>query len=210
MWFEDQNHKKVQICSNIVHKTTPKTQWNLNSFPQIEQQWANCTQILSSSAAALSLSRSASLTCALCQRGAQAHLDVVYPNVSSGAVSKETFHHHLPWRDRGREEREEVRGRRGERGPGTRVRRRRKTIKSLYAAFDFNAASAPLLASSADFFMRTLTACDVPDAYSDAYRDIVTYFSLFQSQTWPEVTEGLKEMMLSCVPRCFSFSKQLW
>lgn len=51
------------------------------------------------------------------------------------------------------------------------------------------------------FFMRTLTACDVPDAYKGAYRDIVTYFSSFQSQTWPEVTEGLKKMMLSYVPR---------
>lgn len=81
------------------------------------------------------------------------------------------------------------------------MRRRRKTIKSLYAAFDFNAAFAPLQASLADFFMRTLSACDVPDAYRGAYRDIVTYFSLFQSQTWPEVTEGLKKMMLSYVPR---------
>lgn len=90
-------------------------------------------------------------------------------------------------------ETEEVRGRRGKRGPGTRVRRRRKAIKSLYGAFDFNSASAPLQASLADFFMRTLAACDVPDAYSDAYRDIVTYFSSFQSQTWPEVTEGLKK-----------------
>lgn len=81
------------------------------------------------------------------------------------------------------------------------MRRRRKTIKSLYAAFDFNAAFAPLQASLADFFMRTLTACDVPDAYRGAYRDIVTYFSSFQSQTWPEVTEGLKKMMLSYVPR---------
>lgn len=49
-----------------------------------------------------SFSLSASLTCALCQRGAQAHVDVVYPNVSSGAVRKETFHHHLPWQDGGR------------------------------------------------------------------------------------------------------------
>lgn len=76
-------------------------------------------------------------------------------------------------------------------------RRRRKTIKSLYGAFDFNAAFPPLQASLADFFMRTLTTCDVPDVYSDAYGDNVTYFSLFQSQTWPEVTEGLKKMMLS-------------
>lgn len=74
------------------------------------------------------------------------------------------------------EETEEVMGRRGKPEPGTRVRRRRKTIKSLYGAFDFNAAFAPLQAYLADFFMRTLTACDVPDAYSNAYRDIVTYF----------------------------------
>lgn len=60
------------------------------------------TQILSSSAAVFSFSLSVSLTCALCQRGAQAHVDVVYPNVSFGAVRKETFHHHLPWQDRGR------------------------------------------------------------------------------------------------------------
>lgn len=79
-------------------------------------------------------------------------------------------------------------------------RRRRKTIKSLYGAFDFNAAFAPLQASLADFFMRTLTACDVPDVHGAAYRDDVTYFSSSQSQTWPGVTEGLKKMMLSCAP----------
>lgn len=51
------------------------------------------------------------------------------------------------------------------------VRRTRKTIKSLYGAFDFNAAFPPLQASLDYFFMRTLTACDVPDVYSDAYGD---------------------------------------
>lgn len=66
-----------------------------------------------------SFSLSASLTCALCQRGAQAHVDVVYPNVSSGAVRKETFHHHLPWQDgggNGRSQRETRQTRTGNKG----------------------------------------------------------------------------------------------
>lgn len=35
------------------------------------------------------------LTCTLLQRDAGAHVDVVYPDVSSGAVHKVTLHHHL-------------------------------------------------------------------------------------------------------------------
>lgn len=37
----------------------------------------------------------ARLTRALLQRDAGAHVDVVYPDVSPGAVREETFHHHL-------------------------------------------------------------------------------------------------------------------
>lgn len=71
-----------------------------------------------------------------------------------------------------------------------------KTIKSLYGAFDFNAAFPPLQASLADFFMRTLTTCDVPDVYSDAFRDsdlllLVTKSNLARGD------RGVKKMMLS-------------
>lgn len=34
-------------------------------------------------------------TCALFQRGARTHVEVVYPDVSSGTVMKETFDHNL-------------------------------------------------------------------------------------------------------------------
>lgn len=90
-------------------------------------------------------------------------------------------------------------------------RGRRKTMKSLCAAFDSSAAFAPLQASLADFFMRTLTACEVPDVYAVAYRDNVTYFGSFQSQTWPGVTEGLKKKRCFHMLRdeCFSCSNQL-
>lgn len=42
------------------------------------------------------------LTGALLQWGAGAHVDVVYPDMSPGAVCKETLHHNLPKTRRGR------------------------------------------------------------------------------------------------------------
>lgn len=36
------------------------------------------------------------LTCTFFERGAGAHVDVVYPDVSSGATLKEALHHNLP------------------------------------------------------------------------------------------------------------------
>lgn len=45
------------------------------------------------------------LTCALFQRDARAQVDVVYPDVSSGAVHKETLHDNLPGRKKKRRRR---------------------------------------------------------------------------------------------------------
>lgn len=123
----------------------------------------------------------ARLTCALLQRDAGAHVDVVDPDVSPGAVREEAFHHHLArpaqkqrgGRGRGRrrggggKEEQAGRGREGEaeahwergRGEGGEERRDKNLIRCLgfqSCARDRPSPSPP--ASSVYFFMSASTA----------------------------------------------------
>ena len=112
MWCAFQDPKKVNICSHPPpHPPHPGKQPKAEREEDIsvlcyqtgEQLITRTSTLSRTAAAAFRFGLSASLTCALCQRGAQAQVEVVYPNVSSAAVRKETFHHHLPRQDRGEE-----------------------------------------------------------------------------------------------------------
>lgn len=63
------------------------------------------------------------LTCTLRQWGARADVDVVYPDVPSGAVHKVTLHHNLPQPKKRKDEEEEEEGKVEEK----RSERKRKT-----------------------------------------------------------------------------------